>query len=539
LIGGAGTGKTTRLLDLMSKTIEAGGIEAHEIGFCSFTRAARSEASTRAAEQFDVKSAELEQGGWFRTLHSVAYKCLGIGKELLSGCKADRDWLAEVLQEEVHQDNPDSPFADGCAPNSADQALFLWQAARNRLEPLANIWSRAEQCSNSIPPLSYCEEIVRRYENAKILHHRLDFVDMLGRYAGWKFRVEGSHRVDPDGYVPALPVWFFDEQQDTSALLDSVCHRLMQPARWVYVVGDPFQAIYGWAGADPKLFQNWNAVKKEVMPKSYRCPRDILQLGEDLLRDCSDYWDRKIEPADREGAIETATFNGNLFSQIDPRGDWLLLARSNWHARRMATILDAKNIPWRPTKGRGTWDAPVKNAGLTALLNLQKGGPIDGEEWRQILKLLPSKDDGARLLETGTKKKFEDDAYQAADLHPWVLLSDLGELGATPGLIEKVRNGSWVQLVEGADRFTDAITQWGEEAVTKPGVRVGTIHSAKGAEADDVLWLTTTSEPVHLSEQTQEGFDEERRVAYVAATRARRRLIVAKERCRFNSKVPV
>ena len=62
------------------------------------------------------------------------------------------------------------------------------------------------------------------------------------------------------------------------------------------------------------------------------------------------------------------------------------------------------------------------------------------------------------------------------------------------------------------------------------GVRVGTIHSVKGAEAENVLLLTSTSARVTRSvQQTEGGADAERRVAYVGVTRAKSRLIVARE----------
>jgi superfamily I DNA/RNA helicase len=60
-------------------------------------------------------------------------------------------------------------------------------------------------------------------------------------------------------------------------------------------------------------------------------------------------------------------------------------------------------------------------------------------------------------------------------------------------------------------------------------VRAGTIHSAKGAEADNVLWLTTTTQAVTNALDEPELRNAEIRVAYVAATRARQRLVIGVE----------
>lgn len=543
LVGGAGTGKTTRLLDLMAKTIDAGGLEPTDIGFVSFTRAARGEAAERAALKFGCRKDELEQQGWFRTLHSVCYKVLGAGKELLADCAADRKWLEDVLDEDVGQgaggDESQQDVSETFArATEASRCLTLWDAARNRLEPIRTLYERIEPYTANLPSLEDVERIVRQYETAKSVHHRCDFTDLLARFAGYRFTVEGPHEVTPRGEVPALDVWFLDEQQDTSPLADAVCRRLIEPSRWVYVVGDPFQAIYGWAGADGGLFMRWDVAKREVMPKSYRCPAPILELGEQMLRGCSDYWDRGIQPADHEGAVESENWSDDLAGIVDPRESWLLVARSNWHAKRLANALDAEGVPWIPTRGRGRWAAPVRNAALAALLDLQGGRPIDGAQWVQVLKQLPAMAGGERLLVSGTKKRWES-TDKPAEQYPWVQIGELGELGATPRLVDIIRGGHWPTLVEGGDAFAGAAERWGEACVLEPQVRVGTIHSVKGAEADNVLWLTTTSQDVAMSQTTEHGRDEEQRVCYVAATRARKRLIVAKERARWQASVDV
>lgn len=92
----------------------------------------------------------------------------------------------------------------------------------------------------------------------------------------------------------------------------------------------------------------------------------------------------------------------------------------------------------------------------------------------------------------------------------------------------RILDGAWATLIDGGVEYSAARKRWGYEAVKEPRVRVGTIHSVKGAEADNVLWLTTTRAIARICEEPT-GFDEECRVSYVAATRARRRLIVAVE----------
>ena len=71
MLAGAGTGKTRHLLEMMEAVIEH-DVHPMEIGFASFTRTARSEAAERAGAKFGINAFDLEQDGWFRTVHSVA-----------------------------------------------------------------------------------------------------------------------------------------------------------------------------------------------------------------------------------------------------------------------------------------------------------------------------------------------------------------------------------------------------------------------------------------------------------------------------------
>lgn len=547
VVGGAGTGKTTRAMDIMAKVIKAGDVGLEDIGFSSFTRAARAEAAGRAAEQFGVSQKELEINGWFRTLHSVCYRVLGTGKALLTDCAADRKWLADALEEPVNGATTGDEDSDGGAElvadtTIADVALTLWQAARNQLVSLESVWSRAATIDSRIPPLEYCQSVVRRYETSKRVDGRSDFVDLLGRFAGWYFSPDGHPaKTEPEGDVPALSAWIFDEQQDTSALLDSVAQRLMSAptVRWAYAFGDPFQSVYSWCGSDARLFMAWPYAKRDVLRQTYRCPAPIHELGESLLRDCSDYWDRGIRAAEHEGSVETSGLDASLFASIDPRESWMLLARSNYHAKRLAWQLDRLGVPWLPTRGNGRWAAPKRNAAVEALRTVSTGGVIDGKQWADLMAYLPSRCDAGELLTRGTKKQFSDPLTDHAEQYPFLPLSLLADVGATPLLIDMLRNNRWCQLIDGAESYVAAVERWGPEAVMNPQVKVGTVHSVKGAEADNVLWLTSTSEQVERARrEDDDGYNEEQRVAYVAATRARRRLVVIKERTRWGQKVP-
>ena len=546
LIGGAGTGKTTALLDIMAKLIDA-GTHPLDIGFASFTRVAAREAATRAAEQFHVDPTDLQREGHFNTLHATCKRLLGVGRELITDNKEGRQWVAESLDEKVDGGDADNETTeDGFAheKSDADRALELWHVARNRLESLNAVHAAAVLCDDHTPGLGEVTRIVERYEQAKRLDGRCDFTDLLSRFAGWECSVDGHERASRhEGDPPEIPAWIFDEAQDTSALSHAVQERLTSAdaCKWVYAAGDPFQSIFGWNGADPQHFMNLKADKTRVMPKSYRCPADILRTGEDILRNCSDYWDRKIQPADHEGSVESAWWTGDVFDQIDPAESWLLLARTNMLADRMVRELNKRLVPWIPTKKNAgcRWRAPVRNEAIKALDGLQRGAPIDGLQWCHILDQLKVTMSGERMFVQGTKKRFDDLADPQGE-YPWVQLLDIDKLGGTMAFAEAVHTGKWREWLKGVDDYMSAVGVWGQEAVDKPRCKVGTIHSVKGAEAENVLLLTTVTRQCQRAAETVAGSDEESRVFYVGATRARRRLIVLKDqRCTVRKKIEV
>src|SRR3954464_13673202 len=85
VLGGPGCGKTTRLLDIVAEEMR-GGIPASSIAFVTFTKAAAEEAKEREGALFALDPTDLP---WFRTIHSLAYARLGIGRDDVMD---RRDW---------------------------------------------------------------------------------------------------------------------------------------------------------------------------------------------------------------------------------------------------------------------------------------------------------------------------------------------------------------------------------------------------------------------------------------------------------------
>lgn len=527
IIGGAGTGKTTELIRLMEATLATKVKDPMRIGFVSFTRAARREAASRAADRFGITLDELERSGWFRTIHSVCHRVLGVGDELLTDNASSRTWISEAVGEEIRTGATNAGDLSEVfeVSTQAGKCLSIWDVARSMLVPVLDLWERQSTIDpNGTPDLDEIRRIVDRYEREKAHDGRCDFTDLLLRVAGKRHLFDHLATVEPEGYQPNLPVWFFDEQQDTSALSDLVCRRLVLGAQWVYVVGDPFQAIYGWAGADPQCFLDWPIEdgKQRILDQSFRCPSRILATGERILTRCSNYFDRRIKPVSEGGIVSEESFLGGWESEIDPRASWMILARTNRMAYRASQVLDESGVPWGPTQTHGN-KSLRKAAAVGALHTLASGGEIQGRDWYSIVKILPTKYAGVNLLERGTKTRFSDE--EDCEKINQLGLSELQEYGATKILVDAIKHDHWRSIVPDCEALVAACVKWGPEVLIAPRVRVGTIHSAKGLEADNVAVLTSITQPILRGMDDTKGSDEEARIWYVAATRAKERLL--------------
>lgn len=545
VIGGAGTGKTTMMKQAVLAALkrpETGG-NPLAIGFSSFTRAARREAASRVGDELRIDPSILERDGWFRTAHSVAYRQLGVSRgELIVGKEGDR-WVSEALGSDVatmlDDEGDDGGMKLYIGDPVAAAALNYWSYARATMLPLREVVEADH--SPEAPPADEVIKRIEMYEAKKRLEFRSDFTDLLCRYAGVRCDPKGgAELVAPEGAVPDTVVgWIFDEAQDASTLLDRACRRLItgDACKWVWLVGDPFQAIHSWAGADPSLFLSWGATTRKIMPKSYRCPAPMLTLGERCLKPLSDYWDRGIAPADHHGeVIESENFEDDL-ADLDPNVETLVLARTNRNVGKIAAILDDVGVPFRKTKSReGTLNRDV---GMTGLWRLQHGEHITAEQWTCAMDLLPSKtSDGRTWLTRGSKSAWSKGLKEAFDI---IYPEELERIGATPDLRGAIAAGKWGDLVDGGQKWTKAAAKWGIEAVERPKIRIGTAHSSKGMEADHVVVLTSVGKKIRQGEDDDpRRFAEERRLEYVAVTRARKKLVIAHDpRERYRMELPL
>lgn len=529
-IGGPGTGKTRMITEVAEKALQRPEVagDPFRIGFSSFTRAARTEAAERMGAAVDVSPYTLMNEGHYKTAHAAAYRAIGAQKgDIIGNSKEDDQWLCEAMDCEISYSFDDDEGGSKFAGDPvASKALNLWNLARSLVVPLKSV-VMADQSEDAIAYVD-AKKKVDRYESAKAAEGRMDFTDLLARFVGLRFTSEGPIEAVPQGDVPHTVVgWIFDEAQDASRLLDMACRRLVEgdACKWVWLVGDPFQVLYSWSGASSEHFMGWEVVREKTMPKSWRCGRAILDFGEQCIRRLrSGYWDRGIAPADHHGSVTEELYYADALEQLDPRKDSMVLARTNYQATKLSRYLDEIGIPYRRIKGAS---GPSKKArGLAGLWALQHGDGIDGESFSAVIDCLPAKGlGGVTWLIRGAKKRWRE---QLSEVYDRVYFEDLPALGATPELINAVQSGQWSGLPDGGSNWVRAARRFGADAVCNPKIRLGTIHSAKGMEASKVIMLSSLGRKIWVgANEIDERWNEECRIAYVAATRAKHELVIA------------
>lgn len=268
-----------------------------------------------------------------------------------------------------------------------------------------------------------------------------------------------------------IDVAIIDEAQDLNPLQWDVVWHATQNAKEVYIAGDDDQAIYKWAGADVDQFLTLNVDEKEVLPISYRLPKTVYSFANDIVERIKTRYDKAWQPQDKAGNIRYHTD----ISGIDFTGGWLALARSNYQLYAIKKSLRERGY-----------------------LYYYKGQHCVDEEHYQMIR-----------------------AYVAKQNNRPVTDADFN-------LIKKYYNPmiEWFYALENIsfyDReYYRMLLQQGIKLNAIPTIKIDTIHGSKGGEADNVLLVTDISEKVHNA--LMKAGDDEHRVFYVGATRAKKEL---------------
>lgn len=496
ILGPPGCGKTTTLLAMVEEALKQ-GIQPEEIAFVSFTRKAILEAVDRACKKFGFKPRRFP---YFQTVHSLCFHQLGCTKNNLMSRQdfmALGEWLGYDLTGQV--DMADGVLMSGAAPG--DKFLFLDNIARARCQTIREAWE------NEGFDIAWAEQerFSRGYARYKQNAGLMDFTDLLHRYI-------------EQGVPTNVKIAVIDEAQDLSRAQWRVLEKCFAHVPEVYIAGDDDQSIYKWSGADLDTFLSLEGDRR-VLSQSYRLPRTILEHADKVIKGIRNRFEKEYAPTAEEGTIDYV----NSLEMIDFKDDekTLILGRNVYLLSEVYEHMQRIGLTYT---GRGHIKA-VKQEHVHAIVaweRMRKGEPITHADAMAVYAQLRI----GEVLGRGGRSRLEGDEV-LEDGYTVETLRNCYGLLATP---------VWHDALQGIPletrEFYLSVLRSQRKISTEPLVHINTIHGVKGGEAEHVVILSDMSKRTFT--EYQKDPDSETRVAYVAITRAKKRLTIVMPRSRYS-----
>jgi DNA helicase-2/ATP-dependent DNA helicase PcrA len=427
-----------------------------------------------------------------------------------------------------------------------------------------------------------CKKIWQKYEEVLARDHALDFDDLLLK----TFKLLSTNKNVLEKYQDKFKYIHVDEYQDTNKIQSDIVNMLADKHKNICVVGDVDQNIFSWRGAEIKNMLYFEKKYPEVqtffLEENYRSTKTILAVANQVIEKNNFRIPKKLFTNNAEGEkiglftgrneIDEAHFialkSKDLIEKGTPADEIAVLYRANFQSRVLEEAFLAYGVPYQMLGTKFFERKEVKDvvSFVKASLNPESVSdfariiniPPRGIGKTTLQKIVGGKEND---LPESMKMKIENFRQMLSDFKnvlekekPSVALKYIieksgienmleNEAQATTGDLERLEN--IMELVSLATKYDDLpngeaienfltdcalVSDQDSLSENKNGVKLLTVHSAKGLEFDFVfisgLEADLFPHKGFGEKKNKEEKEEERRLFYVALTRARKKLFL-------------
>ncbi len=434
-------------------------------------------------------------------------------------------------------------------------------------------------------------KIFARYESEKAKASALDFDDLLLK----ELELLQNHPDIRAKWQTKFQHILIDEYQDTNLVQYNIVRLLVNEDRNICVVGDDWQSIYSWRGADFTNILNFEkdfpGAKVIKLEQNYRSTKNILAASQKIIRENKTRTDKTLftdaeagEPVDIENLSDEtaeATFVAmkilNLQKEYPDFSDFAILYRTNAQSYAFEKAFLSYHIPYKIIGGvrfydrkevkdamailrllinqrdkvslarvcsnvlSGIGEVSVKKL-LDAIDSIDEPNVLTNPDLPSILNSAKARNALLRLINFIKKTNLEDNpgdiVKHVIDYFDFRTLTDDG----TPAAEDRMQNlevlASNASEYDTLPEFLADATLMSstDEASGHNSVTLMTMHAAKGLEFP-VVFIVGMEEglfPGSRAYDNEAELEEERRLAYVAMTRARERLFLTYAQSRYS-----
>lgn len=566
IMAGAGSGKTKCLTHRIAYLIKEKKVSPYDILAITFTNKAAGEMKERMAKLLN-RGSSANIMPWMGTFHSVCVKILRRETHLLGYDSNftiyDSDDSLTMVKEVMKKEGIDTKQF---APQSV---RFFIGGAKNEMMRAADY----ERYANG-----YFQEIVAKvfkiYELELKKNQAMDFDDLIMNTVD----VLDQFEEVLEKYQNIFRYILIDEYQDTNEAQYKLTKLLAAKNKNICAVGDDYQAIYGWRGANFKNLLNFEKDYPEArmfkLEQNYRSTKNIIEAAQKVieknrLRADKVLWTENVEgapitiyqgrTADDESEFIIREILGLQRSGLS-LGDFVILYRTNAQSRGLEETLMRFGTPYRIVGALKFYDRkeikdilaylrilvnPADEVSLKRVINVPargigpktveqvlakgyhlsddlEGCPNKVKKFFEMMRKIRDEDINLtadklmrKILEVSGYKAFILDGTPEGEAR-WENLEELMNVASLADSLEEFLEKT--ALISDVDNYEE-----GNEAIT-----LMTVHCAKGLEFP-VVFISGMEEGIfpHSRALMDSGeLEEERRLCYVAITRAKERLYI-------------